>query len=160
MQNAKNLGYKGRYKKLAHHITKAFNLRLMIKIASGRHWNEATAHQKHALVAAFSQVSIGTYATRFEGYSGQSFKMMKVKPGIQGSQLVMTRLINPNRDDINLTYVTKKTGEVWRIVDVILDTGISELAVRRSEYRRVLKKGGVDALTARLIKKAKMLEVN
>ena len=160
MQNAENLGYKGRYKQLAPHIINAFNLRFMIKVASGRYWNNATELQKHALVTAFSKVSIGIYATRFNGYSGQSFKTLKVKPGIHNSQLVMTRLINPDTNDIKLTYVTKKSGQGWRIIDIILDTGISELAVRRSEYRRILKQGGVAALTAQLIKKAEMLGIN
>tara|TARA_B100000686_G_C16737265_1_gene944392 strand:- start:841 stop:1503 length:663 start_codon:yes stop_codon:yes gene_type:complete len=160
MQNSENLGYGGRYKQLAPHIANAFNLRLMIKIASGRHWKNATEDQKHALVTAFSNVSIGIYATRFDGYSGQSFEILKVKPGIHGSQLVMTRLINPNTDDINLTYVTKETREGWRIIDVILDTGISELAIRRSEYRQILKQGGVAALTTQLIKKADLLGLN
>ena len=41
----------------------------------------------------------------------------------------------------------------WKIVDVLAE-GISELAVRRSEYRNVLKTRGVDGLAAVLDKKA------
>ena len=45
----------------------------------------------------------------------------------------------------------------WRIVDVLLDGSISELAMRRSEYRRVLKKNGVDGLIQTLNSKAAQL---
>ena len=48
----------------------------------------------------------------------------------------------------------KENKDRWRIVDILLDNDISELAVRRSEYRRVLKKEGVDALIATLNNKA------
>ena len=40
---------------------------------------------------------------------------------------------------------------------MLLDAGISELAVRRSEYRRVLKTGGVDGLIETLNRKADQL---
>ena len=36
------------------------------------------------------------------------------------------------------------------IVDILLDNSISQLAVRRSEYRRLLGKKGVDGLIAAL----------
>ena len=40
---------------------------------------------------------------------------------------------------------------------MLLDTGISELAVRRSEYSRILRTGGIDALTRILDTKADQL---
>jgi len=40
-----------------------------------------------------------------------------------------------------------------RIVDVFYDGTVSELAMRRSEYSALLKKGGIDALLAALEKK-------
>ena len=34
----------------------------------------------------------------------------------------------------------------WRIIDVIVESSISELAVRRSEYARILRQGGTGEL--------------
>ena len=157
MQKSEGLGYKGRYELLAPHVARAFHLRLMVQVASGRHWRKAKERNKQALVAAFSKVSIGTYATRFNGFSGQSFKTLEVKPATQNTHLVVTRLVNPDGKGVNLTYVTKEIEGNWRIIDVILASGISELAMRRSEYRQILKQGGIKALTTLLNKKAKML---
>ena len=42
-------------------------------------------------------------------------------------------------------------------IDVILDKGISELAVSRSEYRAIFSKGGISALLDALSKKATAL---
>jgi phospholipid transport system substrate-binding protein len=61
---------------------------------------------------------------------------------------VDTRILRPGESPIPLTYVLKQLDGRWGIVDVLLDTGISELAVRRSEYRSILKKDGLDGLIA------------
>ena len=58
---------------------------------------------------------------------------------------------------MELTYVTRLIKGTWRIIDVLLDTGISELAVRRSEYRRILKSKGIDGLISILDGKAAAL---
>ena len=157
MKNAKTLGYQGRYEALSSPITGAFHLRLMTQISSGSHWRKAQEDQKLALVEAFSKISIGTYAARFNGYSDQSFKTINSKAGPQNTQLVFTRLLNPSGNDVDLTYVTKQVQGDWRIIDVLLDTGISELAVRRSEYRLILKRSGIDGLITELNQKAQAL---
>ncbi len=157
MKRAKELGYAGRYEKLAPHVNGTFHMRLMTQIASGKHWRKAPETQKRTLVEAFARVSVATYAARFDGFSGQSFETISAKAGPQHTQLVATRLINPGGDDVDLTYVTKQMDGKWRIIDIVLDTGISELAVRRSEYRQILKRDGIDGLIAMLNDKAAQL---
>lgn len=158
MKDSKVLGFKGRYERLAPAITGTFHLRLMTQITSGPSWRDASESQKQALVTAFSKVSVATYAARFDGFSGQHFETLGTKSGLQETQLVMTKLVNPGGDDVALTYVTKKVEGSWRVIDVVLDTGISELAVRKSEYRQILQQGGIAGLTQTLNEKAAELE--
>ena len=157
MREAETLGVRGRYDRLAPHIEEAFNLSLMIRIASGSFWRKASAPQREQLVAAFKNISVGTYAHRFDGYSGQVFELVAEKPGPRGTHLVETRIVSPGESPVSLTYVTLNFQGRWRIVDVLLENGISELAVRRSEYRRVLKSDGVEGLIAVLNDKADKL---
>ena len=154
MKEAEDLGFDGRYERLAPQVEDTFHMRLMTQISSGSYWRKAPEAKKQALVAAFSKVSVGTYAARFDGFSGQSFETVETKPGPQGTQLVATRLINPSGSDVDLTYVAKQVEGNWRVIDVILDSGISELAVRRSEYRKILSNGGIDSLIEALNDKA------
>ena len=58
---------------------------------------------------------------------------------------------------MELIYVTRKIKGEWRIIDVLVDSGISQLAVRRSEYRRVLRTKGIDGLIDTLNAKADQL---
>ncbi|MEK9753483.1 MAG: ABC transporter substrate-binding protein [Rhodospirillaceae bacterium] len=158
MKDAKTLGFQGRYDRLTPAITGTFHLRLMTQITSGAPWRKASETEKKALVAAFSTVSVATYAARFSGFSGQHFETLGVKPGARETQLVMTRLVNPGDENVALTYVTKRVEGAWRVIDVVLASGISELALRKSEYRQILQQGGVPGLTTALNAKAAELE--
>ena len=159
MKKAKTTDIQQRYKMLEPAIQSSFNLGLMIRVASGSQWSKFPEAKREELEAAFGHMSVATYASRFDDYTGESFKTVGQTPGPGGTVLVKSQILRPGDSAVNITYVTKKFGNDWRIVDVLLDGGISELAVRRSEYFRILAKGGVDRLiqalkekTAKLIK--------
>ncbi len=154
MKEAESLGVTGRYQRLQPRIEEAFHLPLMIRVAAGSFWKKADTEQRSRLVAAFKRLSISTYANRFDGYSGQVFEIVGQRPGPQKTVLVKTRIVSPGDSPARLTYVVKEYEGQWRIVDILLDNDISELAVRRSEYRHLLKKNGVDGLIAALNRKA------
>jgi phospholipid transport system substrate-binding protein len=160
MKNAKTLGSRGRYEKLAPRIEASFLLPLMARISTGSSWRRATKQQTDKLITAFSRLSISTYASQFDGYSGQSFITISEAPGPQSTVLVKTQILDPGSDSVDITYVTRRIKGRWRILDVLLDGGISQLAVRRSEYRRILKSGGIDGLITTLNAKADQLLVD
>ena len=159
MKQADKSGVKTRYQVLEPEIEKRFNLRLMIALATGRYWRTAGKDTREQLTKAFHRFTTATYASRFSGYSGQSFKTLGVSTGPRKTELVTTKIKRPNKSSVSLTYVTRMARTGWRIVDVLIDDGISELAVRRSEYRSVLKSDGVDGLIRLLNQKtAKFLK--
>ena len=146
MKSAAKTGVKQRFNALSPIVSESFHAGLMIQVASGSYWRKSSETQHEALTAAFSKLSAATYAAQFDGYDGQSFETLGHKPGPQKTILVETQIVNPGSDNVALTYVTRKIQGRWRIIDVLVDTGISELARKRSEYRGVLKSGGVDGL--------------
>ncbi len=160
MKNARPLGIKGRYDHLAPEIEQAFHLPLMTQVTAGSFWRKATDIQRKQLIKAFSHLSIGTYAAQFKDYSGQVFETVGERSGPQKTTLVQTRIVSPGIKPVGLTYVTKKIKGQWRIVDVLLDDDISQLAIRRSEYRQVLKRSGVNGLIGTLTRKADALVTN
>ncbi len=154
MKEAETLGVKGRYDRLVSSIEETFYLPLMIRIASGPYWKGADQTQRSRLISAFRRMSVSKVATLFDAYSGETFEAIGEKPGPQNTLLVKTMIVIPDKPSVNLTYVAKTIKERWRLIDIIVDNGISELSVRRSEYRRVLQLEGVDGLIATLNKKA------
>ena len=157
MKEADVLGIRGRYERLAAPISQAFHLPLMIRIAAGSFWKSATATQKERLLEAFTRLSVSTYADRFDGYGGEAFEAVGAKEGPGKTLIVQTRILRSREDPVGISYVMKPVKGQWRIVDVLLDDNVSELAVRRSEYRHVLKKDGVDGLIQTLNSKAAQL---
>ena len=157
MQEAKSLGYKGRYKKLKPQIEQNFNLPIMIRIATGSFWRKATSLEQERLLKVFTDFSVGTYASRFSGYSGQKFLNRGVRRGPQDTILVDTTIYNPTAADVPMTYVTREIQGSWHIIDILLASGISEIAVRRAEYRRVLQSDGIEGLILSITDKIKSL---
>ncbi len=153
MKEASTLGVKGRYERMLPPIERALDLGVMIGIATGEHWTRANESQRARLVRAFGRMSASTVATLFDGYSGERFKTLGERAGRKGTRYVNTIIILSD-DDVNLTYVAKRIGDEWKLIDVIVDDGISELTVRRSEYRRLLATEGVEGLIAALEGKA------
>ncbi|MDA1091344.1 MAG: ABC transporter substrate-binding protein [Proteobacteria bacterium] len=154
MKEANTLSVQQRYVRLQASVEKSFHLPLMVQIASADHWKESTTAERRHLVNAFRRMSISTLATLFNGYSGEVFELIVEKPGPQNTTLVVTKLVKSDKSTVEIAYVTRPFKKGWRIIDVILDNGISELMVRRSEYRQILKNKGIAGLITVLNSKA------
>lgn len=154
MKQAKVLGHAGRYKTLEPYITDVFHLPAMIQIAAGSFWRDASEEQRKALIAAFTRFSIATYANNFDNYGGERFETIGERSGPQETTLVDTKIVKASGSSVDITYVLKSVQGQWRVLDVVVDKGISELALRRSEYSRVLRTSGVEGLVATLNQKA------
>ncbi|MBL6945422.1 MAG: ABC transporter substrate-binding protein [Rhodospirillales bacterium] len=153
MKAAAGLSVGDRFERLSAPIDAAFDLSRMIRVASTPQWKSAAPAERQKLFDTFRRLSIATYAAQFDGYSGQEFKTTGERPGPQKTVLVATKIVESDGDSVGLTYVMKKTGGKWLIADVLLDDKISQLAVRRSEYRRILKKSGIEGLVSTLAAK-------
>lgn len=154
MKEGPGLGHAGRALRLQPEVERAFHLPVMIQVATGTHWRQASPAQQSALIAAFTRFSTATYAKNFKKFSGESFETVSQREGPQNTTLVDTYLVESSGEKVEITYVMKKGADAWKVVDVIVDKGISELALRRSEFSRELKDSGVDSLTRTLNRKA------
>ncbi|MGI9434567.1 MAG: ABC transporter substrate-binding protein [Geminicoccaceae bacterium] len=162
MQSADELGYAGRYEKFDPSLRGSFDFAFMAKIATGRFWNGLDAEQREHLVERFAEMSIATFASRFDGFSGERFEIVGEKPGPRDTIVVDDRIIRPDDPPVGLNFVLKQTASAegtdsWRIIDVMLDGKFSELARQRAEFSAVLEKGGYDELMTALDDQIKRL---
>lgn len=154
MKDARHLGIDGRYKQLAPVLEQSFDFERMIAAAAGSYWANADESQRRKLLNSFIHLSITTYAARFNGFSGESLEVIGERQGPRDTMLVDTRLNSTDGPPVAITYVLAEREGTWKIVDVLLDKSISELAVRRSEYNQVLRNGGPESLAQNLDEKA------
>ena len=150
MRNAKELGFQGRYDRLAPVLDETFNFLVMAGISAGRHWGTLSPEQRAKLVESFGRMSIGTFAARFDGYGGERFEVAGEEPGPRGSVLVRNKLVKGDGEAVEINYLMKRYDGHWRAVDVYLDSKFSELAIKRSEYTSVLANEGFDGLIRRI----------
>ena len=96
MKDADKLGVRGRYDKLAPAIRSTFDLAAMTRIAVGADWSAIAPEQQNALTEAFARMTIATYASRFDGYSGERFEVDGASEPRNTGRLVKSRLVPSN----------------------------------------------------------------
>jgi len=148
MQQAEELGYQGRFQELEPTLTKVFDFPTMARIALGRHWSSLSPAQKQDFTKAFTDYSIGVFAKRFNGYSGEKFEILGEEPARRGAVLVRNQIVKSDGEAVAINYLLRPVddGTDWGIVDTILGGTASELAARRSEYTSIIEKNGIVAL--------------
>ena len=157
MRNARALGIQGRERRLRPVMEAAFNLPAMTRIAVGPPWRDFSPAEQAALIRAFSDWSIATYASRFDGYGGERFETLGETTLGNGDRLVRTQLLRPNDAPVQLNYLLRGGEGGWRIVDIYLTGTISELASRRAEFTTLLREGGPARLLAELRRRTEAL---
>ncbi|HUL07115.1 MAG TPA: ABC transporter substrate-binding protein [Candidatus Acidoferrum sp.] len=150
MQNAKTLGYEGRYKTLEPALADAYDFPEMMRVSTGRHWRDLTDDQKKQAIAAFEDYSVATYAARFDGFGGERFEVLGEETAPGGNLRVNNQIVPTSGAPIRIDYLLRQDAGQWRIIDVYLKSSVSELAVRRAEFTDILSKSGFDGLMADL----------
>ena len=150
MKQADQLGVQGRYDALAPVLEKTYDIASMSRVAVGQSWASLQPAQQKAITDAFTRMMVATYAKRFDGFSGETFKIVEITDRAPNEKMVKTVIVQSNGKPVALNYRMHKTGAQWKVVDVYLDGTISELATRRAEFTSILRSGGPDALIASL----------
>jgi phospholipid transport system substrate-binding protein len=158
MKQGPALGFAGRVKALEPELQRLFDLPLTTRLVAGLPWRGMTAEQQQALVAAFSDYSTAVYASRFKDYSGERFVVDPVTAKLaSGDVIVHTKLLPHSGDPVQLDYLVRAEPDGWRIIDVLLNGTISEMAERRSEFSSGLRDGGAAGLITLLRQKTAQL---
>jgi len=145
MQQGDKLSFAQRFDELKSVVIKTHDLAKITRIIVSKEWKNLTTEQKQKLIQKFSTLSIASYAHYFKSFSGESFNIESVKQLSPGQIYVHTFLVLPDDKDVSMDYLLKKTGDNWRIINIITN-GVSDLALKRSEYVAVIQKSGFDIL--------------
>ena len=146
LEHAQQLGYQGRFDKIAPAVAETFDGDFMAEKAIGRYWKPLSDADRARWVALFREFLVANYAGNFDKYSGQKFDIRGADPDQNDTTVVHTTLVNPGADDVELNYRLHQTPAGPRIIDVYLKGTVSELALRRSDYTSVLERDGFEGL--------------
>ncbi len=158
MKNAGTLGYVGRKAKMEKIVPAALDLEFMSEKSIGARWKTLNASEQTHLRAALRNLAICRYASRFNGYSGETFQLLGEETEPNGLALVRTQITKSNGEIIAMNYRLHQVDGRWLVIDVLLNGNVSELAMRRSEFSTVLKQEGVDGLITSIQKSVTEIE--
>ncbi|WP_286291440.1 ABC transporter substrate-binding protein [Methylomarinovum tepidoasis] len=152
MRRGKALGYQGRYQLLAPVLQEIYDFRTISRYVLGSHWKQLNEAQRQQMIDRMTRYGIAAYAAQFDEYNGETFRIVEEKPFRKRFRLVKAVLEVPDGDDVEFTYVLRRTKDGWKIIDVRYD-GVSDLALKRSQFAKILQEEGFEALLARLDEK-------
>ena len=158
MQHATTLGARGRYQKLEPIVLRMFDVPYMARLSIGPTWARLATDQKRRVAQAYGRYLTALYAPRFDGYSGERFEVLGEQQ-IKHATMIKTRIVKSNGEPVSINFVMHDNDIAWQARDVYLDSAISEVATRRSEFAALLRSSGIDALIASLNKKADDLQI-
>ncbi len=149
MNRSAKLGCEGRASLVQPAVDRTFDLPFLTERVLRRSWKTLDAAQRTAFSAALRGSVIATYATEFAEPGAVHFSTGDTEPLASGDALVHAMLAPRQGSAIALDYVLKPRGGSWQVVNVVAE-GVSDLALRATQYEGLMKTEGFDALIARL----------
>jgi phospholipid transport system substrate-binding protein len=136
--------------RLAPVVADVFDYATMSRAAVGSIWAELDAAARARLIDRFADYATANYAARFDNPENLTFEIVATRPADGGRTWVETRLLRPAEEPVRFDYLVQPTDAGWKIVNVVVDGTLNELARRRAEFRALLAEGGFDHLMTTL----------
>ena len=127
-------------------ILPLFNFTRMTQLAVGRNWKDASDAQKKSLIDEFRTLLVRTYSTSLTQFRNQTIdvKPMKITAG-DTEVVVKTQVNQPGGQPVPIDYSMEKSGDSWKVYDVLID-GVSLVTNYRSSFNTEIQKSGIDGL--------------
>ncbi len=126
-------------------LDRDFAVNTIGRFALGRYWRAASPEQRQEYLRLFRLFILNTYASRLDGYSGQSFTVVKAHPIDDKDTLVNTAISQTNAEPLRVDYRVRTRQGDHKIVDVLVE-GIRLITTQRSEFASIINREGFDGL--------------
>ena len=150
MKAGRETPFAQRFSMLAPVIDQSFDLPMILGQSVGASWQTMPADQQAALLQAFRRYTVASYVNVFNNFNGQRFLVNPETRLVGNEQVVRTQIIPVTGQGHDLDYVMHQGPAGWQIVDVLADGAISRVAVQRSDFRALIRRGGPAGLAQNL----------
>lgn len=138
-----------RYRQIEPIVLATHDLPYIAELTIRRQWADLNADQRRRFVEAFTRLSVTTYAGRFRNLEAGMFTIEGGSPVGEDRAEVDAVLTTPSEETIPFQYVLHESGGGWKIINILADN-VSDLALKRAEYRRLLQDASIEDLIAAL----------
>lgn len=134
-------------------VNATFDIPAMTRLALGQHAAKVGGQQAQ-IAQAFGRFLVATYARQIRRFSGEQFEVFPDSEQRRFGTLVRSRIIETGGGSTKIDYLVGGSG---RVIDVYLNSAVSELASRRAEFDSILSSGNAQTLLTSLNERTQRL---
>lgn len=149
MKAGESLTFDERFEKLRPLVEDIMAVERMGRYLFGRDWAAFGEPQRERFKSAFLDLSAATYAGQFKDFGGERFDPVEVQRQDEDRAVVKRRLTTGSGRKVAFDYLMTHSDDGWQIVTIITD-GVSDLAVKRTQYQRLLEDQDFEAVISRI----------
>ncbi len=134
-------------------FTKAVDLKAVGQFVLGTAWRKTSEADRSAFLNAFTDLTVKTWADRFDLYTGQEIIFQGSRNAERG-QIYVDSVIE-DVEPVEVIWRLRTSKDSYKIVDIIVE-GVSMASTYRNDYRSFLQQNAnsVPALTKELLEKS------
>ena len=130
-------------------VKNSYDLEKMGKIIIGVDWKQMDTKSKKEFINVFKRFISVNYFRRFNKINELNFEHQTVK--VIGDKFKLAGVIlTADNEKLKIDYLLGFKNEKWKIFDVLLDGSISEVATKKSDFKKIIKEEGVKGLVKNL----------
>jgi len=134
-------------------FTEAVDLKGVGQFVLGTAWKKTSEEERAAFLDAFTDLTVKTWADRFDLYTGQQIVFQGTRNAERG-QIYVDSVIQ-DKQPVEVIWRLRPSKDSYKIVDIVVE-GVSMASTYRNDYRAFLQQNSnsVPALTAELVRKS------
>ena len=130
-------------------IKNSYDLEKMGKIIIGVDWKQIDTKTQKEFVNVFKRFISVNYFRRFNKINELHFELQTVT-NIQDNFKLARVILTADNEKFKIDYLLGFKNKKWKIFDVLLDGSISEVATKKSDFKKIIKEEGVSGLVKNL----------
>lgn len=138
-------------------LQKSYDIPTVLANTVGYRYNSFSDTEKQQLAQVFERFTVSRYLSNFTPDASAKFEILPdVKPAPVGTDQIVSTKIGAANDFASATevnYLVRNTPQGWKIVDVLLNGHISQVALQHVDFSASLANGGIQKLTDMLNQK-------
>ena len=130
-------------------VKNSYDLEKMGEIIIGVDWKKMDIKTQKEFINVFKRFISVNYFRRFYKIDALDFEHQTVK--VIGDKFKLASVIlTADNEKLKIDYLLGFKNEKWKIFDVLLDGSISEVATKKSDFKKIIKEEGVSGLVKNL----------
>lgn len=160
MRMGKELTFEERAARIEPVVRRTLDLRYIARVALGEYDGTFSETEADRYFDAFARLSVANYAANFASFNDQRFTPESPVPLSGERALVRSQMLRKKGEPVRFDYMLHLDEErQWRITNIVAN-GVSDLALKRTEFTSVLQTGGIEALLTEIERKIETLRTS